>query len=477
MNRLIRLVCALIFVLPLQAAYGQKVWTLQECIDYALNNNIQIRQSELITDLNKDLKSQSIASMFPSLNGNATQNYYYGRSIDPFTNTFTTSEVRSNSFALSSSLPLFEGFQLQNTLRQSKLNYMSSRYDLEKVRNDVVLNVVTFYLQVLYNKELLAYTKDQLEATKVQRDKVSRMYELGSVNKGNLLDMEAQLASDEVLLVQARSAYDQALLNLTQLLELSVDSTFSIQEPVLPAPVLSAEQSNTDAVYASALTNQPDVKSYELRVKSAEKGLAIARGARYPRLFLSGSLSTNFSTSSQDITGYEFFPPSSVFSGFTSSGDSVYSFLNNSRPVLEQTPFRDQLDNNLGKSVGFTLQVPLFNGWATKTGVSRAKISLEQSRLNLDQTRKNLFKSVQQAVTDALAAGKRYEAGERSQKALTESYDFNEKRYELGLISTYDYLLVKNNLAKANADLLQARFDLIFRIKVLDFYLGKPLTF
>jgi outer membrane protein len=477
MNRLIWLVCVLIIVLPLQAVYGQKVWTLQECIDYALKNNIQIRHSELITDLNKDLKSQSIASMFPSLNGNATQNYYYGRSIDPFTNSFTTSQVRSNSFSLSSSLALFEGFQLQNSLRQSNLNYMSSRYDLEKVRNDVVLNIVTFYLQVLYNKELLAYTNDQLQATKVQRDKVARMYELGSVNKGNLLDMDAQLASDEVLLVLARSAYDQALLNLTQLLELSVDSTFTIQEPVLPAPVLSAEQSNTDAVYASALTNQPDVKSYELRVKSAEKGLAIARGARYPRLFLSGSLSTNFSTSSQDITGYEFLPPGTVFSGFTSAGDSVYSFINNSRPVLEQTPFRDQLDNNLGKSVGFTLQVPLFNGWATKTGVSRAKISLEQSRLNLDQTRKNLFKSVQQAVTDALAAGKRHEAGEKSQKALTESFDFNEKRYELGLISTYDYLLVKNNLAKANADLLQARFDLIFRIKVLDFYLGKPLTF
>ncbi len=477
MNRLSRLVCALLLVLPLQAAYCQKVWTLQECIDYALNNNIQIRHSELITDLNKDLKSQSIASMFPSLNGNATQNYYYGRSIDPFTNSFTTSEVRSNSFALSSSLPLFEGFQLQNTLRQSNLNYMSSRYDLEKVRNDVVLNVVTFYLQVLYNKELLAYTKDQLEATKIQRDKVSRMYELGSLNKGNLLDMEAQLASDEVMLVQARSAYDQAVLNLTQLLELSVDTTFTVQEPVLSTPVLSAEQMNTNAVYTAALNNQPDVKSYELRVKSAEKGLAIARGARYPRLFLSGSLSTNFSTSSQDITGYEFFPPSPVFSGFTSSGDSVYSFLNNSRPVLEQTPFRDQLDNNLGKSVGFTLQVPLFNGWATKTSVSRAKISLEQNRLNLDQTRKNLFKSVQQAVTDALAAGKRHEAGEKSQKALTESYKFNEQRYELGLISTYDYLLVKNNLAKANADLLQAKFDLIFRTKVLDFYLGKPLTF
>ncbi len=457
--------------------FSQSPWTLQQCIDYALENNIQIRQTELTTELNQEYKSQSIANLFPSLNGSASQNYFYGRSIDPFTNSFTTSQVRSNSFALSSNVSLFEGFQLQNSLRQSQLNFLSSQFDLQKVRNDISLNVVTYYLQVLYNKELLASTKEQEAATKVQRDKIARMYELGSVSKGNLLDMEAQLASDELRLVQAQSSYDQSMLNLTQLLELNIDKGFSILDPALSSPSLPADLMNTNTIYTAALGNQPDIRSYELRVESASKGLSIARGARYPRLVLSGSISTNFSTSSQDIVGYDFQAPTTVFSGFTGSGDSVYTFVNNIKANFEQTPFRDQLDNNLGKSLGFSLQIPLFNGWSAKTNVSRAKINLEQSRLNLEQTKKNLLNSVQQAVSDAYSAFKRYEAGEKSQAALTESFKFNQQSYDLGLISSYDYLVVKNNLAKADADLLQAKYDFIFRLKILDFYQGKKLTF
>ncbi len=471
--------CYLIFaciVLPV-FGFSQNLWTLQQCIDHALENNIQIRQSELNTELNQQYKSQSIANLFPSLNGNASQNYYYGRSIDPFTNSFTTSQVRSNNFSLSSSVSLFEGFQLQNSLRQSQLNFLSSQFDLQKVRNDISLNVVTYYLQVLYNKELLANTKQQEDATKLQREKISRMYELGSVSKGNLLDMDAQLASDELRLVQAQSSYDQAFLSLTQLLELNTVNDFSIQEPLLNTPGLPADQMNANSIYTIALTTQPDIQSYEYRVKSAEKGLSIAHGGRYPRLILSGSLSTNFSTSSQDIVGYDIQPPTTVFSGFTGSGDSVYTFVNNSKANFEQTPFTDQLDNNFGKSVGFNLQIPLFNGLAAKTNVTRAKINLEQSRLNLDQTKKNLMKSVQQAVSDAYSAFKRYEAGEKSQQALSESFAFNQQRYDLGLISSYDYLLVKNNLAKTEADLLQAKYDFIFRLKILDFYQGKKLSF
>ncbi|HNS12261.1 MAG TPA: TolC family protein [Bacteroidia bacterium] len=466
-------ICLLIPVL----GFAQEQWDLQRCIDHALENNIQIRQTELTTELNQHYKSQSIANLFPSLNGSASQNYYYGRSIDPFTNSFTTSQVRSNNFAISSSISLFEGFQLQNALRQSQLNFLSSQFDLQKVRNDISLNVVTYYLQVLYNKELLKNTKAQVEATRVQRDKISRMFELGSLSKGNLLDMEAQLASDELREVQAQSSYDQSLLNLKQLLELNLDNEFDIKEPVLSDPALPADQMNVNVIYAAALTTQPDIRSYELRVKSAEKGLAISRGARYPRLQLSGSIGTNFSTSSQDIVGYEINPPTTIFSGFTGTGDSVFTFINNTDPKFEQTPFRDQLDNNLGKSVGFSLQVPLFNGWAAKTNVARSKINLEQSRLNLDQTKKNMMKSVQQAVSDAYSAFKRFEAGEKSQRALSESFAFNQQRYDLGLISSYDYLLVKNNLANAEADLLQAKYDFIFRLKILDFYQGKPLKF
>jgi outer membrane protein len=191
---------------------GQSQYTLQQCIDRALQYNIQIKQSSLSNDLNKIQVTQSAAAMLPNVSGNASQNYYYGRSIDPYTNTYTTQQVQSNSFSLSSNLTLFEGLQLQNTLRESKLNYLSSQNELKKIQNDIKLNVVNSFLQVLYNEELRNNSKSRIDASKTQRDKMKRMFELGSVNKGNYLELESQVASDDVTYVQAQSQYEQSLL-------------------------------------------------------------------------------------------------------------------------------------------------------------------------------------------------------------------------------------------------------------------------
>lgn len=454
-----------------------QTWNLQQCIDHALENNLQVRQAELNTELSKSLRDQSIAGFLPSLNGSASQNHYFGRSIDPITNAFTTNEVRSNSFNLSSSLSVFEGFQLQNTLRQSSLSFLSSRYDLQKIRNDISLNVVTLYLQALYTKELELAASEQLEATRFQKDRVNRMFELGSLSKSALLEIEAQFAADELRQIQARNNYEQSLLNLAQLLELPSVKDFSIQDPMLSDPSLPAEALTTEKVYAQALGTQPEIMSYDLKAQSAQKGLAVARGGRYPRLLVTGNINTNFSTSGQEITGYNVGIPSSVFSGFTSSGDSVYSIVPNTTPIFERTAFRDQLDNNLSRAVGFSLQIPIFNGWAVKTNVSRARINLEQARLNLDQTKKNLYKSVQQAVLDAAAASQKFNASKKSNAAQEESYKINSQRFELGLVSSYEFLQAKNLLAASRAELLQSKYDFIFRLKVIDFYMGKKLTF
>jgi len=455
-------------------ANGQS-YTLQQCIDYALEHNLTIKQSELNVELSKIGVNQSTMNLFPNLNGFASNNYYYGRSIDPNTNAFTTDQVRSNSFSLSSSMSLFEGFQLQNTLKQSKLNYMASRYDLQKIRNDIALNVATFYLQVLYNQELLKVTRDQKDATTVQRNRTERLFEAGSLSKGNLLDMESQLASDEVRLITAQAQYDQAMLSLKQLLELDTARNFSIVEPVIESPQMNSSYSDVNAIYLTALTNQPDIKSYEYRVKGAEKGLSIARGAISPRLSLTGSLSTAYTTSKQKIIGYVSGEPQII--GFVLDTIPVYSSYGSETPVFGKTAFNDQLSDNLSKSVGFNLTVPLFNNWTTHNGIKRAKINLEQSQLNLLTAQKSLLKSIQQAVADAAASYQKLIAGKKSVDALTESVNYNEQKYNLGLISTYDFLLAKNNLAKAQADLLQAKYDYIFRLKVLDFYQGKSLTF
>ncbi len=458
------------------AASAQQQWTLQQCIEQALKYNIQIKQSSLNHDLNKIQVDQNTASMFPSINANATQNYFFGRSIDPYTNLYTNQQVRNNTFGLSGNLTLFEGFQMQNTLKESKLNYLSSQNDLKKIQDDISINVVNNYLLVLYNDELMKIAKDQVDATQVQRDRLKRMYEIGTVNKGNYLNMESQLASDEASYIQAQSQYDQSLLSLTQLLELDSVKNFSIVRPEVTLPGFDSTQFLVDNIYSIALTTQPDVKSSEYKMLSAEKRLAASKGYYLPRLYLNGGLSTSYSTSSKDISYIEY-PPTPTFTGLTSAGDSVYTFMPNRTPVVSQTSFSDQWDNNLGKSVGFTLQIPIFNGLVTRSNVSRSRINLEQSRLNNELVKKNLYKSVQQAVADAKSAYKKYLSGQRSVDALEETFNFNEQKLDLGLINSYDYLLSKNNLANAKATLLQNKYDYIFRMKILDFYQGKPLTF
>jgi len=473
-NRWRFLVAVFLLLFSFDSIAQQAAWSLQQCIDYALAHNISVKQSELNEQLSKESYQESIAGFFPSLNGNAGHSYYFGRSIDPTSNQFTTNEVRSTSLSLSSSVPLFEGLQLQNSLKQSKLNYQASQYDLQKIRNDISLNVVTYYLQVLYNRELVKSTEGQLNTSKVQRDRTQRMFDLGAVSKGNLLDIEAQFSSDEVRLITAQSQYDQAMLSLTQLLELDTVKNFDILDPKVEVPAV-AIQPDVASIYAAAVNNQPDIKSSEFRVLSAEKGLSVAQGARYPRLSLGASLSTNYSSAQERFVSYTFGPNPVI--GYTSALDTVFSIIPETTPTFEKKPFADQLNDNLSKSVGFNLSIPIFNGWSTKTNVSRARISLQQSRLNLESNKKSLYKSVQQAAADASSSYKKYIANDKSVQSLDEAYKYNEEKYNLGLISTYDYLLSKNNLAKAQADLLQAKYDYIFRIKILDFYQGKPLTF
>ena len=457
--------------------YAQQPWTLQQCIDQALKYNIQIKQSSLNNDLNKVQVTQNTAAMFPSINGSTSQTHFFGRSIDPYTNVYTNQEVRSNTFGLNGSLSLFEGFQVQNLLKESKLNYLSSQNDLKKIQNDISLNVVNYFLQVLFNDDLLKISRNQKDASLVQRDRMKRMYELGSVNKGNYLDLESQYSNDELKFIQAQTQYDQSLLLLTQLLELDSAKNFSIAKPDVIIPAFDSSNAKVDEIFAIALRSQPDIKSSDYKLSAAEKGLSVSRGALYPKLFLSGSINTNYSTSNVDRSFITYPPINSYFSGFTSNGDSVYTYVPNTSPVVSDIPFKTQFNDNLGKSVGFTLQVPVFNGWSARSNISRSKINLEQTRLSSELTRKTLYKNVQQAVFDVIASNKKFQAGQNAVDALSETFNYNQQKLDLGMINTYDYLISKNNLANAQASLLQAKYEYIFKIKVLDFYQGKPLSF
>jgi outer membrane protein len=336
-----------------------------------------------------------------------------------------------------------------HSYKQSGLNVRVSQHDLEKLKNDIALNVAASYMQVLFNAELIANAERQIEATTLQRERTKQMVDAGSFARGALLDVESQLANEELQLVNAQNQYDISLLTLAQLIDLETTDGFSIVVPELAIPEFEILAANAGAIYNSAVTRMPEILAVDTRLESSERGFSIARAARYPRLTLSGSLSTNYSSAFKRFVNLQ----------------------------LEDVPFQDQLDQNFSKSVSLNLSIPIFNNYQTRTSVSRARIGLETARYNAENSRLQLRKTIQQSYADAVAALKRYNASQKSVAALRETLRYTEQRFNVGLAISLDYTNAKNNLNKAESELLQSKFDFIYRVKVLDFYQGKPLSF
>jgi outer membrane protein len=466
------------FILVLLAncfyASAQKIWTLKECVDYALLNNISIKQSEIQTQVSETYKSQSFYNLFPSVNGNGSYSYNRGRSIDPTSNLFTTSNIQSGNLSLNLGLTLFNGFQLQNELRQSDLNYLSGKYDLEKIKDDISLNVAANYLQVLYSNEQLKASNERLEQLKKQKERTKHLTDAGTLPAGSLLDAEAQVANEEYTKVTAENTLASAYLNLTQLLNLDSVGDFRTEAPKVDIPDQAVLTVGVPEIYATSLKTKPEIKSAEYKLLSAEKGVAISKGAYSPRLSLFGSLSTSYSDQSQDLAGLTvggYSPSNSI----TSGGDTV--LVPNYEYSYVKTKFGDQLDNNFYRSWGVSLTLPIFNGLTTRNSVKRAKLNYESAKFSAELTRNELYKSIQQAYADALAALNKYKSSEKSVNALSQSYTYMDKKFNAGLITSLDFLTARDNLTIAESNLLQAKYDFIFRLKVLDFYQGKPLEY
>ncbi len=298
--------------------------------------------------------------------------------------------------------------------------------------------------------------------------------EAGSLPRGSLLNIEAQAATEEMQLVDAENRLEMAYLDLVQLLDLEEMEGFEIEVPeiaILPDDELDKSPMQ---IYAEAVNLQPDVRSAELRVASAEKEVKIAKGGRSPMLRMSGSYGTGYSEGSLEpvFTG-EYTDPELI--GATESGEPVFGFPS---PVIDSRiiPFSDQLEENLSRSIGFQLSIPIFNNFQTRASIGRSRIALENARLSNQLVRDHLFKTIQQAHADAKGALKRYMATEKNVVALEESFRYTEQRFNVGMVNTLEYNDAKNRLSQAQSDLLQAKYEFVFRVKILDFYLGKPLT-
>ncbi len=463
-----------IFFAVITASHAQKTWSLEDCIEYALTNNIEVKQQMLNIQYGEEGLLQSKLNMLPNLNGYASNGYNWGQTIDRFTNEFATERVRSNNFYLSSQFTLFNGLQQMNTIKKNELDLMTTRYNVDKFMDDVSMNIAAAYLQILYYKELKRVAEAQLDISQQQVNRTSKMVDAGTLARGDLLLIDAQLATEELNLINVQNNLDISYLTLIQLLDLPSLEGFEIEEPDLAAVKAPQAPLGADAVYDIALGARPEVKAAEFNVQSSEKNLSLARGVLSPVLGLSGSWGTGYSGARmnyqyQDITNYPI--------GMTESGETVFSLYPYSEVVSsEVAPFVDQIDENLNTSVMLNLSIPIFNGWYVRSNISKAKIGIESAELALESTKLNLRKVIQQAYADVVAALKTHAAAEKMVVATSESFKYADQKFNVGLINSVDYNEAKKELTKAQAELIQAKYDYIFKTTTLDFYMGRPLT-
>jgi len=454
------------------SANAQKTWSLQNCIDYALANNISIKQQQLTGQLAKINLLQSKAGILPGINGGASHAYNYGKTIDMYTNQFASNTVQSDNFYLSSDVTLFSGFQLLNNIKQNKIDLQASQYDLDKMMNDLSLNISTAYLQILYTIELLNNAGNQLGITNQQVIRTKKLVDAGTLAKGTLLTLEAQAATEDLAVVNAQNNLDLSYLTLAQMLDISAVDSFKIEIPKLDVPAESSLLTKPEQIYSFALGKQPEIKSAELKVKSSEISLSIAHGMRSPTLSLRASYGTGYSGASKRLKSFQM---SVDTIGYTVQSPPVYVVAPGYTYEYENTPFKDQFTDNVNKSINFNLSIPVFNGWQTNTAISKAKIAIQNAEYSLQTTKNTLYKSIQQAYADAVAALNKYKSSQKSVEALKESYKYAEQKFEVGLVNTTDYNDAKNKLAEAESNLLQAKYEYVFRLKILDFYMGKPI--
>lgn len=455
---------------------GQESWSLQKCIDKAFQNNIQIKQSELGLGLAHADKKAALGSALPSVNASASHGYNFGQAIDPFTNTFATSQIRSNSFGANTSLTLFNGLQTYNSIKQSEINVDARKADIEAMQNDVVLNVSAAYLTVLFNQEFENIAQSTYDATQQQVDRVQKLVDAGQVPEGNLADIQAQLASDQANLVSAQNNLDLAYLSLAQLLLLSEEEfrDFVIQNPSPEQLEEAALAPSADGAVSHALGNFPQMESARLGVESAELGLNIAKGGMSPRLSASYSYGTGYSGANMMGVG----TPSEIAVPVGLDPDTGELIWDTQTVYNEfQTkPFTDQLEENINSSLFFSLTIPIFNGWFTQTNIQRAEIGLKNAMYSEESTRLMLEQDVRRAYADALASQKNYAAAETAANAANVAHDYAEVRFEEGVINFVDYNSAKVRMDNAQAEMLRNKYDYLFKVKIIEFYQGKVLT-
>jgi outer membrane protein len=472
-------ILTLFLSLSFAVAMAQDTWDLKRCVQYALDNNISVKQADIQARLAELTLKQSKLMQYPSANISASEGINAGRSIDPTTNLFTNTQLWSTGFSLSSGLTVFNFFSVQNNIKGSRLDNEAAKMNVDKIRNDVALNVATAYLQVLVSQEQVNIAKLAVQLTKENLDNTSKRVEAGALPELNQAELEAQLALDSSNLISAINIVRQNILQLKAILAIDAGTSFTVEAPPLEKiPVLPLEQLQPEFVYAEAVKNLPQQKVNELRIQAAQKYVLAARGQMYPTLSLFAGMGTNFAnnkipsviqvpTGELDTTGAKALVNGTLYDVVAPGFRNVVT--------TTTTPFGTQLSDNFRQNIGVQLNIPLFNNGAARTQWQRSKLNVSSLELQKDQDLLTLKQDIYTAYNDASTAIQKFAAGKKSVETAEKAYNFARKRYDVGLLTTLDLLTNQNNLNRARVELAQAQVDYVFRLKLLEFYKGQGI--
>lgn len=453
-------------------ANAQTKFTLKECIETALKNNISVKQSEVQKDNAAINYKQSKNNRLPVVSSSYNYAINNGRSIDPFTNGYINQQLKSSDLNAQASVPLFSGFQLKNTIKQNELAFAGATMEWQQRKDELTLQVILAYLQVLNSEDAIALAKQQADVTRQQAERLEIVGKEGATPPGNLYDLKGQYAGDELALVNAENNYSSNLLSLTQLMnipyndKLTLDRTGGVTEDVKQFVTLPGE------IYALAVKNLASVKAADLRVNSSIEAVKAVAGARYPSVALFGGASTNYSSAAMlnNLTGTSELP-NGEYVVYNGANLPVISKQNNydSRPIAYSSQFK----NNISTGFGVSVRIPVFNAFRTNSNIKLAKNDEKASRLIADNIKVLLRQNIEQAFININGVYKRYTALLQQADAYGESFRIASIRFENGVINSPEFLIAKNNLDRTNANLIIAKYEYMLRKKILDFYMGQ----
>jgi len=430
-----------------QSVSAQEVITIQQAVDNTLKNNLTIKQAQFSAAISDENLTQSKYALYPNLNASINPNLTFGRGLDQTTFQVTNQTSLYTSGNLSTNVDLFQGFAKINKIRQNKTLLEADKSNVDKVKNDLILNVVTAYLQVLYNTDLERASKEQLDIANKTLVRENALLDAGNKTLADVSQAKSQVATAELNLTNAQNALSISYLTLGQLMEMQPNQKFVVQAPLIDNVKAATSAANPEEIFNNALNIFPDIKLATLRSLAAKQAIDVAKGAYAPSLSLGAGLNTSYS--------YQF----------------------NYNGANPQSSFIDQIDQRLGQSIGMSLQIPIFNGFTARSSVRRAKITYQNTLTSEQLAKNNLNKVIFQATTDLKAAESRYGSTQNAFNAQKDAFYVVEQRYNVGLVNSLDYSTAQTNRNKAEIDFIQAKYDLLFRAKVIDYYLGKQITF